>query len=137
MIVMAAASCGMLAATFCVDDVRERRIVTETAMKAVVGLIHQCSEVYDIENAHDRTAQSALFITAGVVKGGRNSWRLHTDSVVLLQFKRPADDALAVRAIADSTEYYSSWRALSAAVSFMRLTVPTCLPPVRVRGPQQ
>ena len=33
--------------------------------------------------------------------------------------------------------YYSSWRALSAAVSFMRLTVPTCLPPVRVRGPQQ
>jgi len=104
MIVMAAAACGMLVATFCVDDVQERRIVTETAMKAVVGLIHQCSEVYDSENAHDKTAQSAMFITAGVVKGGRNSWRLHADSVVLLQFKRPADDALAVRAIADSTE---------------------------------
>ena len=104
MIVMAAAACGMLVATFCVDDVRERRIVTETAANAVVRLLHHCSDVHDRENEHDKATESTMFIVAGVVKSGRNAWRLHADSVVFMQFKRPADDALAVRAIADSTE---------------------------------
>ena len=104
MIVMAAASCGMLVATFCVDDVRERRIVTETAANAVVRLLHHCSDVHDRENEHDKATESTMFIVAGVVKSGRNAWRLHADSVVFMQFKRPTDDALAVRAIADSTE---------------------------------
>ena len=108
MLVLAAAATGMLIASYCVDDVRERCDATHAAINAVVGLMHRCGDAYDRDGEagrklHDQVGHSLLFIVAGVVKGAR-SLRLHADSSVLLQYKVPDADGFAVKAIAESTE---------------------------------
>ena len=106
MVVVTASSAALLASTFAIDDIRERRIVTDTAMQRTVSLMHAAGlemlhdEEKELEN---RTDQAMLFAVLGVVKAGRGEWRVHADSIVMRRKKHEEMDAL--QAESASTEY--------------------------------
>ena len=106
MLVLTASSSALLVCSFAVDDVRERKIVTETAMHRMVSLLH----LTGLEMLHDeekelekRTDEAMLFAVLGMVKAGRGEWRVHADSIVLRRKKHDEMDAL--QAESASTEY--------------------------------
>ena len=106
MLILTASSAALLVCSFAVEDVRERRIVTDTAMQRIVSLMHAAG----LEMLHDeekelesRTDQAMLFAVLGVVKAGRGEWRVHADSIVMRRKKHEEMDAL--QAESASTEY--------------------------------